>query len=115
MCIHMRVLLNEVIVTSAEKIVTGVRKLEVLVSKGLQSILKAQKEAHSKFIIAHRAKHERRFAEAHKEIKEILANAHEKANRLDLMATECYFDALNKRCKIIDKRNELSTKIRKGL
>lgn len=111
----MRVLLNEVIVTSAEKIVTGVRKLEVLVSKGLQAILKAQKEAHSKFIIAHRAKHERRFAEAHKEIKEILANAQEKANKLDLMATEGYFDALSKRCKIIDKRNELSTKIRKGL
>ena len=111
----MRVMLNDVIVASAEKVVVGVRKLETLVSKTLQAILRAQEEVLAKAVVLHRAKAQKRYDEAKAEVKEILENAKAKAERLNYEADDAFCDAINERCKLIDKKHDLLDKRLKGL
>lgn len=111
----MRVLLNDVIVASAEKVVVAVRKLEGLVSKAFQGILKAQEEALEKYVTLLRAKAYQRRQEARIEAKEILKNAQVKAERIDVEATDAFYEALKKRCAVIDKKHDLIQKRVKGL
>lgn len=111
----MRVLLNDVIVASAEKVVVGVRKLETLVSKVLQGILKAQEEALAKYIANHRDKSHKRLVEAHKDAEEILRITKVRVDNIKLEAGDDYYNACTERCKIIRKKHDLIQKRTKGL